>query len=240
MGERKRSVLTLLINFGVIIALIPFSIDVFERAGAIIVGAQALRVNAWLYTVFAYLPILVLLIIAARGMLEPPEWFGLRFERKWLWRSVAIGVISAIAIFLVDLWQGLLKSFQVPPSPTFMVALGFVVALGVLEPFTEEFLFRGVIQSMLQERIKSAWRVHPAVFLASGFEVLMHLITPLFFTPAGQVGNALLQTLPQLGYVALFGGIGGYIYQRTKSLTGPLLIHALGNVGELFLFWGFH
>lgn len=233
--DKGQSFLVLLLNFLVVITLLPLGIDVFGNTGAMLVGEDVLYKHGWLATFFAYGPVLLLILIYLKASFEPFERFGLRWSRKWLAASVAIGALSALAIYGVDIATGTLSSFDVPLAPTLAVTLGYLLAWGVLAPFTEELLFRGVIQSVLSWRIASDWPVHPAVLLASGFEVLMHLSVPIYFS--GDALGAAGATVPQLLYVAVFGLIGGYVYQRTQSLVGPVLIHGLGNMGELALFW---
>ena len=65
----------------------------------------------------------------------------------------------------------------------------------------------------------------------------MHFTAVVFRAPQDAVGTAIVSSLPQLFYVAIFGVLAGWVYARTKSLVGPLLIHGIGNAGELILYW---
>ncbi len=223
----------------IIISVLPFAIDLFEQAGGVLLGYEAFSSSPYLPTFVAYLPLLVLLFIYINAMLVPVEHFGLKLDTGYLVPALIVGVLSAVLIFLIDVYSGTLDSFGVPLNPSVAVALGFIISWGLLAPFVEELLFRGFIQSAFQEAIGGKWVFHPAILLASFFEVLLHLGYPLYFTQQGTVSATAVSTVPQLLYVALFGAIGGWFYSKTGSLLPPFIIHAVGNAGELVLLWLF-
>ena len=239
MGETPyRKLFLPTMNFMVAIILLPLGIDLFEHVGMAYLGESLIATHPWLATAFAYVPIFILLFIYLKATLEPMEKWGFRMTKDWKW-SLLIGVLSAVVIYLVDIAFGVLKTFDVPKQPEFIVALGFIFTWGVLGPLVEEILFRGMVQTTYMEHLKGAWKVHPAVFIAAGFEVFFHLSTPLSLTPATEFTGVVASTLPQLAYVFVFGAVGGYFYQRTGSILPAFLIHAIGNAGELILFWIF-
>jgi len=226
-----------LLNVTFAIALLPLILSIFGAAGMILFGEALLRQEPWLSWVARFLPLLVLLMIYVFATLDPARERGLFWSKQMLWFSLGIGVLAGAVLYIIDVVFDKFAEFTIPADPTLSVALGYVFALGILVPFTEELLFRGLIQTELAKRIKSSWKVHPAIWIAVGLEVLAHASGALFFTESSQIIPALLSRLPQLVYVLVFGAIGGWVYHRTKSLTGPILIHALGNVGELLLYW---
>jgi membrane protease YdiL (CAAX protease family) len=235
MGE-PRSVLTLLVYFAGVLALAPLALDLFGQLGLMLFGESLLRAHGWLWTVVAYVPLLLLVLVFMKASLDPLSRFGLVYNKMWLGRIIAVGVVAAFTIYSIDIVFDTLAQFGAPPTPSWLGALGYLFAWGLLAPFTEELLFRGGMQTLLAEKLSGAW---PAILIATGLELFWHLSVPLASATQGQFWATVGATLPQLGYVAVFGTIGGYVYYRTRSLLGPVLIHALGNGGELLLFWLF-
>jgi membrane protease YdiL (CAAX protease family) len=226
-----------IVNVTLAIIILPLVLSIFSAAGFILIGEQLWAQEPWLSWVAQFVPVLALLVMYVFATLEPPKKFGLFWSKKLLWFSIGVGVAAGAALYIMDVVFDKFAEFTIPADPTLSVALGYVFALGILVPFTEELLFRGLIQTSLTERIKSDWAIHPAIWIAVGLEVVAHASGALLFADPGQGLVALWGRVPQLLYVFVFGAIGGWVYHRTQSLTGPFLIHALGNALELLLYW---
>lgn len=198
--------------------------------------------NRWIGTGITYAAFLGFTLFYLRVTLVPLATYGLRWSREYMGLAAAIGFVSGLVMYAIDV--ALPASFTVPPATVFGI-VGGIVTVALLPALFEELLFRGVIQrfySRFTTRSLSVmhWQVPFAVFIASGFELLFHLAFPAYFNFfGGELSGALVGTIPQLCYVALFGAIGGYLYHRTGSLVVPLLIHFLGNAIELIALWLF-
>jgi len=167
----------------------------------------------------------VALVVAVRG--GSRRALGLHGHR--FGRNVALGVYgflcflpihAALMLFVqVALDRLNLRPVMQEPVRLFLktdsaVALMAVPLVGVLvAPVGEEVLFRGFIQGALREACgaRAALAATAALFAAIHFN--------LFAFPA----------LLALGLVL------GYLYDRTQSLVGPIVLHALYNAAVLAL-----
>lgn len=96
------------------------------------------------------------------------------------------------------------------------VAASTLVSMLIIGPL-EEFFYRGVIQTHLQEYFTP----QTAIISASAIFTLSHIMT-VQGTPLGQVT-----------YYGLLLGIGiihGYAYYKTETILAPMLLHGLYNV----------
>ncbi len=137
------------------------------------------------------------------------------------WRKyVVIGILIGIPLGSIEYF--ILK--PIPLSLTFefknllrdLIYMLFFVGLG------EELLFRGLIQRDLTRAFGWRW----GLFAASLLFGIMHMTW---------------RSVPELFFTFGAGLIFGYVYYRTKSLTAPVIIHAVGNVvliGILPFLWG--
>ena len=137
-----------------------------------------------------------------------------------LGRNIAIGVAATAAFLAVYVGLGLamdavLRFSGIEPilqqsvtllfdPPSRAALVGSVVFAGFVAPIVEELFFRGFLQGALRRRCGST----PAI-----------VGTALIF--AAIHGNA-------FAFLPLFvlGLVLGYVYDRTQSLVGPMLVHA--------------
>ncbi len=232
------------ILFILIIALLPFAMDYFVDLAGVIGAAKlssAFLAYRWLSDVIGYTAVYLFMLFYMKTTFEPLSTYGYVWKKDYFWWAVYIGIASGIAMFFVD-WTHGLGSLQVAAF-SLSALIGYLLSWVILPALVEETLFRGVIQRSYQKRLRSEFtsqKIHIAVFLAVAFELLFHLAFPAYFGAAnGTFWESIVTTLPQLIYVAVFGFIGGVLYQRTGSLVAPITIHALGNFVELLLIWGF-
>jgi len=90
-----------------------------------------------------------------------------------------------------------------------------VLSTVVLAPLSEEVFFRGIFQSMLRRWTRGPW---PAVLGASALFAAFHIGQP--------------QAIPSLFALAV---AMGYNYERTGRLFAPILIHAVFNAVNLYV-----
>lgn len=114
-------------------------------------------------------------------------------------------------------------------TPVAMLYLAVVSILFVAPG--EELLFRGLVQGLLRR----AFGVAPALVAASAVFGVAH-VGALIGGPGAD------PTLVEIAaYLAIAGGLGlilGAIYERTKSLVVPIVIHGLWNAYQFLLIYG--
>ena len=97
-------------------------------------------------------------------------------------------------------------------SPLSFLLNGFSII--VFAPFTEEILFRGIVQNYLRKFFNGAG----AIAGASVFFALLH------YSSEQHLGN-----IPLLGSLFAFSCFLGFLYERQRSLWAPILLHAAFN-----------
>lgn len=143
---------------------------------------------------------------------------GLRLGPAWLlvvlpWMMFASLVVSAIRLSLgerPDETHLLLQKLQAADDP--MLAILLLTTALIVAPFTEEVLFRGVIQGGLAA----------AFARFAGGEGLSSRWAAILLTSAG---FALLHEPWSIPLIFLFALMLGWLYERTASLWVPILVH---------------
>jgi len=153
------------------------------------------------------------------------EAVGLRpAKRHWILIAtiitlIAIPLISIITILLFLVFKYPLVNpqleFLLPEGFTQLGALGMLILAGVLAPFGEELLFRGVFYPLLRDRV-GVW---PGVLLSSLIFGIIH----------GDI---------TVGLTAfLLGIILALVYEYSRSLWTSILVHAINNSAKIALLY---
>ncbi|HPD29490.1 MAG TPA: CPBP family intramembrane metalloprotease [Phycisphaerae bacterium] len=177
-------------------------------------------------------------LVLAR-MTFPRGWRQFGFGRRPLSKDMPWALAAWLAALLIctmlywgsiGLWR-LLWPDSVPPEHTVLtvvkdaeaglgVRIIAIVGAVILAPVGEEIFFRGLLQSGVKKLAfvrRGSWQHRwMAIGVAAGLFGLMHTVTP--------------QHIPAL--IAL-GMILGYAYERSGSLTLPILVHMLFNAKTL-------
>ncbi len=188
---------------------------------------QELAVLALKLTVHVVLPALLLIFMGAK--LGPITQLGLK-GRKF-WRTLI--VMGLIILALVCVITPSLKQISgIPPVFSLMIwaaplsYLWITLEAGV----TEEFLFRGVVQTRLTAFFNSAWA---GVLLTSILFGLAHA-PGLFLRGGPGVDGWSTDPFQVIAFtIAVLSPMGllfGLIYARTKSLLLVILLHGLVDV----------
>lgn len=235
-SEEANILLRTLLYIGILF-LLPFGLDLFSKLALVLGAGKFVADNLWLQDVLGYLPLYIIALFYLRTTFNGLAYYGYTFNRQWFGWAVYIGIGSGIIMFFMDKINNF-TGFTVVAHGVGGV-LGYILAWALLPAFFEETLFRGVIQRFYLEHIKktvSQYQISLSIFAAVAFEVAFHIYVPAYYgTTHSSVSAAFFTSIPQLIYVAIFGSVAGYFYQRTKSLTGPITIHLLGNLTELIL-----
>lgn len=169
---------------------------------------------------------LAIMIAVGAGM----RWRKLRFadlglsqlSRAWLVRAVGIAIALRLLMVPVGMliqWLGLPLenpqiSFLAPGGFSWPTAIAMTLVAGLVIPFAEELLFRGVVYRWLR-----SWGVVAATLLSA-----------LIF--AGAHFNLLV------GIVALLLGLTlALVYERSHSLWACIVVHAVFNILGIWLLY---
>lgn len=179
-------------------------------------GSAALEVVALIGSVY-------LLGVRRRG--RGWQSVGLRSPSPGWWRAaVAIGVVviplSGLIALAIQKILGLPAEnpqlpFLVPEGLNVPGALAMLLLGGVIAPFAEELLFRGVLYAWLRGRL-GVW---PAILISAAIFGVVH----------GEVS---------VGVAAgVLGAILAWVYERSRSLWPAVLIHAINNSVKIFILY---
>ena len=132
---------------------------------------------------------------------------GLRADG--LGRYLALGILWGVPL-------GMTEYFVLQPAPeSAHLELGNlardILYMAAFVGLGEELLFRGIIQRDIEEVY--GWK--SGLLLSSLLFGIMHLTW---------------RSAPEVGFTFLAGMVLGYVYFRTRSLVGPIAIHAVNNV----------
>lgn len=223
-----------------LVILLPVIYEIFSMAGTILLGEELIAHNPWLTTVVSYTPVFILVILYLKATLEPLKKYGFRKNTQYIFLSIGLGISAAILQYIADINEviyqnsagefiNIFQALNVPVDPSFGAAIGFLFAWAIIGPLTEDFLFRGLIQTELHKHTKEWSAILIVVFL----EILLHGPTILSNTYLSDFWSMRYS----MSYIILYGIASSWVYAKTRSLVGPLIIHALGNGGQLIIYW---
>lgn len=159
-------------------------------------------------------------IVASRIMKSSLKKYGFRITKKLLVRGLTLSVV--IGIFL-----GLISS---PVS----LSVEWVFLSIVLAPVCEEFFFRGFLQTNLMEWLTNKIKLLK-IYLTHGLIVtafifgLFHLFDTFLLDMT--LSSAFFNSL----FAILLGILLGYVYQETRSVFTPILMHSCLNGIPIFV-----
>lgn len=190
-----------------------FSLVFLTRVAVAVVPALILPPPLLLTTVYSIVLMICIVYVIDRRL--PAKSIGFHYPnlRLQVFAGSALGVAMGFiefAILYSDMKKYLL--FQEFSTANFIYT---TIIMFLFVAFGEEFLFRGLAQSSLQEEISSP--VATMLIVSSTFAI-MHL---------GYV-TSLMKVL-EIIYVFGAATIIGYAFMKTKSLVLPLVAHGIAN-----------
>ncbi|TLS36933.1 CPBP family intramembrane glutamic endopeptidase [Pseudalkalibacillus caeni] len=152
-------------------------------------------------------------------------------------RSLLIGLVSGFIFFLfivgglnwlhgyfidIDYLADLLDQWGFSGNGVILL----VLVLLVINPILEEFYWR----EFMHVKLKSKFTAFHTVWITSFFYALYHFLSviPMFERPLNIVA-----VLP----VFIAGVFWGYIREKTGTIIGTIVSHALGDLGIMFVYW---
>lgn len=166
----------------------------------------------------------ILLAFLLIFLLSEGSWgrygFVVRGKDLMLKESLLWGIGFALLTLIKTLLSPLSALTPINLTGSLLLEWGYI-------PIVEEIFFRGLIQTFLLERLEGevvfhAWKIHKGTLWAAILYSGWHFINFVIF-------GGLFFTLILLVMVFLLGLVQGYIYQQSRSLVGPMLIHSLLN-----------
>lgn len=180
-----------------------------------ILGALAVQVAAFLAS------------IAIVGWWRGINWrvLGLRpmSGRSW-WQATALGIFCipltgwvayAVQILLGQELNNPQLETIVPDGFSWGALLGMTLMVGILGPFAEELMFRGVLFRWLRSHF-SFW----------GAAIISSVIFGLFHVEPSLIAGT-----------AVLGLCAAYVYEKSGSLWAPFLVHAINNAVKVILLY---
>jgi membrane protease YdiL (CAAX protease family) len=167
-------------------------------------------------SVSLFVAMLLVICLARRG--SGVSAFGFNAPR---WRDLSLALLLGAPLALAAIWLCRMipskPPFDVSKFPAWMLGLYFVFGA----PIQEEIIFRGLIQSYLQDR----WQVVPNL-LGDVFSPAVGFTAVLFSLVHVGSGFAVV-----LGAVAL-SLVAGELRRRSGSLLPAMLVHAQFNLAD--------
>ena len=122
----------------------------------------------------------------------------------WLFNSGVLSLIDEAGLFTsqFDYMENMLAPLS---SGSIIIS---IIAVGIVAPFAEEFLFRGVIYNTLSKKISIKWTIIIQAILFGVFHF----------------------NLVRGAYATLLGLVFGYITYKTKSLWPAIIVHMVNNL----------
>jgi membrane protease YdiL (CAAX protease family) len=156
----------------------------------------------------------------------------LGIHMKYLIINIVLGVLTYLVYFLlpyfleyfIEIVLGLGPSLGITSAPAFFI--GYSLVFYIINSFMEEGIFRGLMMRCFMTKTN----VNIANIIQAIFFGFWHIVWPI---------NALLNGMDPISagwyavyYVASSGLVGivtGYMFQKTSSLWGPIILHTLWN-----------
>ena len=158
--------------------------------------------------------------------------------------SIVMGVILTLFGSLLNRLPEIIAGESL--KPTFSYPLNLINIIGMLSfqwifvGIFEETITRGLMQTYLMKKLKGTikifkWNMHIGSVITGIIFGLGHIGPHIFF------GQSWLMLIPHIIFASLYGLCSSYIYQETKSLVGPILMHnnvdgLLYSIDYLFYF----
>jgi membrane protease YdiL (CAAX protease family) len=160
---------------------------------------------------------------------RPGEYgFALAGRNLKLKPSIALGVIMGLTGVLLDHLPEVVAGDPIQPAHayplTLLNVLGMMSFQWIFVGIFEETITRGLVQTQLMNELKGSvrilkWDFHTGTVITAVIFGVGHFGPHVFF------GGSWLSLAPHLVFAALYGLCSGYIYQETRSLAGPVLMH---------------
>jgi membrane protease YdiL (CAAX protease family) len=154
--------------------------------------------------------------------------FSLASKNLKIKLSLILGIFLGLIGIILDHLPELISGVQFKPSHPYPLTavniLGMMTFQWIFVGIFEETITRGLMQTYLMEKLNGVvtlykWDFHIGSIITAVLFGVGHFGPHLFF------GGSWLTLIPHLLFATAFGLCSSYIYQETKSLVGPILMH---------------
>ena len=142
--------------------------------------------------------------------------------------SIAIGVLLGLIGILLEHLPQVISGSPLEPAHPYSLSLfnilGMLSFQWIFVGIFEEIITRGLVQTPLMNELKGTvrilrWDFHIGSVITAIIFGVGHFGPHIFF------GGSWISLPLHLAFAALYGFGSSYIYQETKSLAGPILMH---------------
>jgi membrane protease YdiL (CAAX protease family) len=152
--------------------------------------------------------------------------FNLANRNLRLKLSAALGVVLGLTWGLLDHLPQVMARDPIEPAYPLTLAnvLGMLSFQWVFVGLFEETITRGLVQTPLMNELQGTitlflWDLHVGSVITAILLGVGHFVPHMFF------GDSWLSLIPHLAFATAYGLCSSYIYQETRSLAGPILMH---------------
>ncbi len=142
--------------------------------------------------------------------------------------SIILGVLIGLMGVLLDHFSELIAGVKIEPAHPYPLTginvLGMMAFQWIFVGLFEEPITRGLVQTPLMNKLKGSvkifkWDFHIGSVITAIIFGVGHFGPHMFF------GGSWLTLAPHLLFATAYGLCSSYIYQETRSLVGPILMH---------------
>jgi membrane protease YdiL (CAAX protease family) len=146
------------------------------------------------------------------------RWTEMGFTRHNLRSALLWGLIGGIFTALIGI--AVLPSRSLPAQIGLQLAIGVPIWVFIVSP-SQEFFFRGWLQSRLENQLGNLW----GLLLANTCFTIWHYFAPF-------VSQTTVPLMTVMGALSTFGTglVYAYVFQKTRNIIAPWLAHTLAGV----------
>lgn len=154
--------------------------------------------------------------------------FALARQNLKLKLSITLGAVLGLTGVLLDHLPEVIAGGPIQPAHPYPLTsinvLGMMSFQWLFVGIFEETITRGLVQTHLMNELRGTvnilkWNLHIGTVITAVIFGVGHFGPHIFF------GGSWLSLAPHLIFATLYGLCSSYIYQETKSLAGPILMH---------------
>ncbi len=173
---------------------------------------------------------LILLLIYVGVVYRTFSVLGIHF--KSLTINLVLGVLTYLAYFVlpfyleyfVEIILGFGPILSINPAPAFYIA--YILVFYIINSFMEEGIFRGLMMRCFMTKTN----VNVANIIQAIFFGFWHIVWPINAYLSGMdLVTAFWFAVYYISSSLAFGLVTGYMFQKTSSLFGPIILHTFWN-----------
>ena len=166
----------------------------------------------------------------------------LGIHTKYLVINIVLGIITYLVYFLlpyflefaIELALGLGPGLSFTAAPA--IFIGYFLIFYIINSFMEEGVFRGLMMRCFMTKTN----VTMANIIQAIFFGFWHIVWPInAFLNGMDLFSATFYAIYYVASSFVFGIVTGYMFQKTSSLWGPIILHTLWNFTLFLITWSY-